>query len=140
MRCLLRNAGAMLAVFFSSAAAALAGPVGIRTPDLVRSLSPAGITEVDWQPPSASRPVMYLSIYAAEASEADKAWFPRIAFEPVVTDAAASAAAPRTAAVLIPMPTPAWLGAVGLGAALLAARTLDLRRFARTGARKDRTT
>src|SRR5687768_16590382 len=116
MRCLLRNAGAMLAMVWSGAAAALAGPVNIRTSDNFGSaFSPAAIVQADWQPMTDVEPLIEL---ASHLGEVRAAWFPEDADLASRAPAWAAAWAPqqaRPAAIVIPLPAPAWIAVAGLG-------------------------
>ena len=100
MRCFARNAAAaMLVILFSGAAAAPAGVVAIRASAALNAQPrPAAL-----DPPSDT-------------------WFPTvIAWEPVPVASPHVLAPPRTPAILIPLPAPAWLGIAGVACALLAA-------------------
>jgi hypothetical protein len=128
MRCLFRNAGALLAMVWSGAAAALAGPVNIRT--TLEGLKPAAIVRTDRRAFGDVEPFTDL---AARVDDARRQWFPEWAAPaPHVSAAtAATTAAPagqiRPQAIVIPLPSPVWLGLAGLGCAVFVARVLDPR-------------
>ena len=124
MRCFLRHAGAMLAMVWSGAAAALAGPVSIRTSESFISSSafmPAAIVPADWQPVTDVEPLIAL---ASHLDEVRATWFP----EDVMTASSVSASTPqqaRPAAIVIPLPAPAWMGLAGLGCVVFVARVIN---------------
>ena len=126
MRCLLRNAGAMLAMVWSGAAAALAGPVSIRTSENLNSaFSPTAIVQPDWQPVTGVEPLIEL---ASHLDEFRAAWFPEdaaLASSAPAWASAWSAQEARPAAIVIPLPAPAWIGVAGLGCVVLVARVLN---------------
>jgi hypothetical protein len=113
MRCFLRNAGTMLAMIWS-AAVARAGPVHIRP---TFDFSPAAIEQPQAEPVGELVMPLRLSLTGGEANIA---WFPEIrALEPGILITAAPG---RPAAIMIPLPAPAWLAVVGLGVYILARR------------------
>ena len=109
MRCLLRNAGAMLAMLWSGAAAAVAGPVSIRTSDPVTAEpDPAAIVQLD-----------------RDVSDESIAWFgENLALQPII---AVAKDARGPAAIMIPLPGPIWLAVGGLSAVLIVARVFNPR-------------
>ena len=123
MRCLLRNAGAMFAMLWSGAAAAVAGPVSIRTSDASfgSAFDPAAIVQPQWQPVSDLEPLIELSLHLREVGET---WFPH---SPALHSTVLIAPVPaqRPAAVLIPLPAPLWIGVTGLGCIALVARVIN---------------
>ena len=93
MRFFLRHAWAMLAMVWSGAAAALAGPVSIRTSENFSSssaLHPAAIVQADWRPVTDVEPLIEL---ASHLDEVRASWFP----DDVMTASRMAAWAPQQA-------------------------------------------
>jgi hypothetical protein len=118
----------MLAMVWSGAAAALAGPVSIRTSESFSSSSafnPAAIVQADWQPVTDVEPLIEL---ASHLGEVRAAWFPDDVALASSAPAWASSWAPqqaRPAAIMIPLPAPAWIGVAGLGCVAFVARVIN---------------
>ena len=122
MRCIWRNAGAFLAMIWSGAAAALAGPVSIRT--ALDYFDPDAIVRADWRSLGDVEPLTDL---AAHVGAVRQQWFPDglALAAPPVPPVPIAVAEVRPAAVVIPLAAPVWLGLAGLGCALFAARVID---------------
>ena len=104
MRCFVRNAGAVLAMIWSgAAAAAIAGPVTISTSG---DLTVAAMVQVDSKP--ASDIETWAKLMARPHGVDDIAPPPSV---PLV------AAPPTPAAIEIPLPSSAWLGLAGMSSA-----------------------
>ena len=127
MRCMVRNAGALLAMVWSGAAAALAGPVNIRT--TVESLNPAALVRWDRRTLGEAEPLADSASLATGLGEPPLAdasfpnWLPeRLTLTRAVPTPAEQV---RPEAVVIPLPAPIWLGVAGLGCAVFVARVLN---------------
>ena len=113
MRCFVRNAGAMLAMFWS-AAVARAGPVHIRP---TFDFSPAAIKQPQAEPTGETMRPLRLPI---AASEPRIAWLPEnLALQPATPMVAAP---DRPLAIMIPLPAPICLALAGLGSIFIFAR------------------
>lgn len=124
MRCILRNAGAFMAMVWSGAVGALAGPVNIRTS--LETLNPAAIVRADWRPFAQVEP---LAARASLAPVARRQWFPDR--DGIAPPAVLAAPRVRPAAIVIPLPASVWFGAAGLGCAVFVAQVLNPRRCPR---------
>jgi hypothetical protein len=108
MRFALHNAATMLAILLPCAAAAPAGMVEIST-----------LQTLELEPPRTP---------PGRTDDGSVGWFPNVMPSEPAALPAPIATPPRASAILIPLPTPVWIGAAGVACALVAAAAVVRRR------------